>query len=115
MCVAPAVIQPCGLYIYLLEQYNLYWMSVLMSERTFERRGRHDIIMQILKTATKGAKKTHIMNKANLSFYQVKRYLSHLKKAGFVTEESGIWKTTRKGFHVIDACKICHGLMEEVI
>lgn len=85
-----------------------------MAERTRRRRVRHDIIMEILKSAKNGAKKTSIMYKANLSFTQLELYLNALKKAGFITEETGIWKTTEKGLHVIEACKICHLLMKKV-
>jgi predicted transcriptional regulator len=79
-----------------------------------KRRARHDIIMEILKAAENGAKKTKIMYKASLSFDQLKQYLNALKKENFITEESGIWKTTEKGLHVIEACKICQRLLEEV-
>lgn len=75
---------------------------------------RHDIIMEILKGAVKGAKKTVLMYKANLSFHQLERYLNHLSTAGFIEEESGVWKTTEKGLHVIDACEICLRLIKEV-
>ena len=77
------------------------------------RRGRQDIIIEILKNAKKGAKKTIIMHESNLNFAQVERYLNTLKNAGFITEESGVWKTTEKGFHVIEACEICQRLCEE--
>ena len=70
--------------------------------------------MEILKTAKNGVKKTHIMYKASLSFEQLKQYLNALKKEKFITEESGIWKTTEKGLHVIEACKICQRLLEEI-
>ena len=79
-----------------------------------KRRGRHDIIMEILKTAENGVKKTHIMYKARLSFGQLQLYLNALEKGDFITEESNIWKTTEKGLHVIEACKICQRLLEEV-
>jgi len=79
-----------------------------------KRRVRHDIIMEILKIAKNGAKKTEIMYKANLSFFQVEQYLNALKKADFITEKSGIWKTSKEGLYVIDACKICHSLIEKV-
>ena len=85
-----------------------------MAERTCKRRARHDIIMEILKNAKDGVKKTNIMYKVNLSFTQLEKYLNALKMAGFITEESGIWKTTEKGLHVIDACKICLRLVKEV-
>jgi len=78
------------------------------------RRVRHDIIMEILKIAKSGALKTWIMNKAGLSYAQLEQYLNALRKADFITEESGVWKTTEKGLHVIEACKICHRLIKEV-
>jgi len=77
------------------------------------RRARHDIIMEILQVAKNGAKKTNIMYKATLSFRQLEKYLNALEKGDFITEESGLWKTTEKGLHVIEACKMCHTLMKE--
>jgi len=85
-----------------------------MAERSRRRRARHDIIMEILKTAKGGEKKTQIMYKARLSFSQLEQYLDALKKGGFITEESGVWRTTEKGLHVIEACTICLRLTEEV-
>jgi predicted transcriptional regulator len=79
-----------------------------------KKRVRHDIIMEILKLAKKGIKKTDILFKARLSSDMLKKYLNALKEADFITEESGIWKTTEKGFHVIEACEICHRLIKEV-
>jgi len=84
-----------------------------MTEQSFKRRARHDIIMEILKSAVNGSKKTSIMYKASLSFEQLQQYLNALKKAHFITEESGIWKTTEKGRHVIEACRICLHLTGE--
>jgi len=85
-----------------------------MTERPRRRRARHDIIMEILKNAKNGAKKTNIMYKSSLSFDQLEKYLTALKKAGFITEKSGIWETTEKGLHVIEACEICLRLTEEI-
>ncbi len=85
-----------------------------MPEQTFRRRARHEIVMRILKSAINGAKKTHIMMEARLGFTQLERYLNHLSDAGFVTEKDGIWRTTEKGLHVIEACDICLRLMKEL-
>jgi len=85
-----------------------------MTERPRRRRARHDIIMKILKIAKDGEKKTNIMYKARLSFSQLEQYLGALEKSGFITETSGIWSTTKKGLHVIEACEICLRLTEEV-
>jgi len=73
---------------------------------------RHDIIIEILQNAIKGEKKTNIMYKVRLSPLQNKQYLNALKKAGFITETNGIWKTTEEGLNVIKACKICHRLLD---
>jgi len=70
--------------------------------------------MQILKTAKGGEKKTQIMYKARLSFSQLEQYLNALKKGSFIIEELGVWRTTEKGLHVIEACEICLRLTEEV-
>ena len=77
------------------------------------RRGRQDIIMSILRTATHGSKKTRIISEVRLSFTQATKYLGSLKEAGYLSEESGTWKTTVKGLQVIDACRICHSLLNE--
>jgi len=85
-----------------------------MTERSRRRRARHDIIMEILRTAKGGEKKTQIMYKARLSFSQLEQYLNALKKGWFITEESGVWRTTEKGLHVIEACEICLSFTREV-
>jgi predicted transcriptional regulator len=78
------------------------------------RRERHELVMEILKTAKNGARKTHIMKKVGLSYAQLKEYLNALKGGGFLTDKSGILKTTEKGFHAIEACEICHRLIKKV-
>jgi len=77
------------------------------------RRTPHDIIVEILQKAENGVKKTHIMYKVSLSYDQLQKYLTALKERDFITEESGIWKTTEKGLHVIEACNMCSRLLEE--
>lgn len=73
--------------------------------------------MKILKSAMSainGAKKTHIMMDGRLSLAQLEKYLNHLSEAGFVTEKNGIWRTTEKGLHVIEACNMCLRLTKEL-
>lgn len=79
-----------------------------------KRRAPHDIILEILETAKDGTLKTRIMSKVGLSYAQFEKYLNALKEADFITEESNIWKTTEKGFHVIKACEICQRFIKEV-
>jgi len=78
-----------------------------------KRRESHSIIMEILKFARKGTKKTHVMYEVRLSHGMLEKYLNALKEADFITEKSSIWKTTEKGFHVIKACEICQRLIKE--
>ena len=75
------------------------------------RRGRQDIIMDILTIAKHGARKTEMIGKVRMSSAQCAQYLEDLKGVGYISEESGAWKTTEKGLQVVDACKICHNLM----
>ena len=91
-----------------------YLVTKMTESPCRKRRARHDIIIEILRVAENGVKKTKIMYKASLSFDQLKQYLNALRKENLITEESGIWKTNEKGLHVIEACKICQRLLTEV-
>lgn len=85
-----------------------------MAERLVRRRARHDILMEILKAAKGGEKKTRIMQTAQLSFHQLEQYLNASNHALFMVEEAGFCKTTEKGLRVTEACEICLRLTEEV-
>jgi len=75
-----------------------------------KRRGWHDIITEILKTARDGEIKTHIMFKAGLSHNQVNRYLSFLVEKGLVENltvkrkksNTRLYRTTQKGVQLIE-------------
>ena len=80
-----------------------------------KRRERHDIIIDILESAKNGIRKTAIMEKARLSFSQLEEYLDALQRAGFLAEDSKIWKTTGEGLQVIEACRICQTLAKKAV
>lgn len=63
------------------------------------RRNDLDICADILKVSKAGAKKTHIVYRANLNFKIVKKYLSRLIDNGFLMDGSdrGIFVTTERG------------------
>jgi len=63
------------------------------------RRNDLDICADILKVSKAGAKKTHIVYRANLNFKIVKKYLSRLIDNGFLMDgsDNGIFVTTEKG------------------
>ena len=70
-----------------------------------KRRDRHDIAVEILRTAVEGKIKTHIMYKAKLSYAQLNEYLPLLIEKGFLENTSirhkrtlkRVYKTTKKG------------------
>jgi predicted transcriptional regulator len=67
-------------------------------------RDRLQIIADILSVVRDGAKKTHVMYQANLSFTLLKRYLTEVLEAGLVRcddEEDG-YRLTRRGRSFLD-------------
>jgi predicted transcriptional regulator len=70
-------------------------------ETELRRRDRHDIILDILKIARGGRRKTHIMYKAKLSYCQLKAYLELLNDRGLLESNDGFYCTTRKGLDFI--------------
>ena len=70
-----------------------------------KRRSNIEISADILKVALHGAKKSHIVYRANLNFEVVKKYLKHLSESGLITFPSinnRIFKTTPKGREYIN-------------
>jgi predicted transcriptional regulator len=62
-----------------------------------KRRDRHDIVVDILKTARGGIKRTNLMHRAKLSHSQLKLYLYVLNENGLLESNNGLVKTTSKG------------------
>jgi len=70
-----------------------------------ERRSYLEIAAEILKIATKGARKTHIVYKANLNHAIVKDYLGRLEEQGLIQREldsGNTLKTTQKGLQFVE-------------
>lgn len=76
-------------------------MLLEKSTEPLRRRDRHDIIVEILKTAREGEKKTYIMYKARLSHSQLQLYLGILDRNGMIIKDNGVYKTTSKGLSFI--------------
>jgi len=82
------------------------------------RRDRHDIIVEILKTALNGQVKTHIMYKARLSYAQLNEYLPRLVENGFLEnhqikrrrDSKKGFKTTSKGLKFIESFETIRNL-----
>jgi len=66
-------------------------------------RGRLQIIADILSVVRDGAKKTHVMYQANLSFTLLKRYLKEVLEAGLVKcEDEDLYRLTGRGQSFLD-------------
>ena len=70
-----------------------------------KKRSDIEILADILKVANDGAKKSHIVYKANLNFKIVRNYLNILKNSGLITGPEGrsnLYQTTEKGVEYIN-------------
>ncbi|MDH5441531.1 MAG: winged helix-turn-helix domain-containing protein [Candidatus Bathyarchaeota archaeon] len=61
------------------------------------RRGRLEILGEILSICRKGVNKTRIVYGANSNFKLMSEYLKFLLERGMVTERNRIWRTTDRG------------------
>jgi len=83
---------------------------ITSSDEDIRRRDRHDIIVEILKTALEGRIKTHIMYKAKLSYAQINEYIPSLVANGFLEnitvkhkrQYKKVFRTTQKGLRFIE-------------
>lgn len=69
------------------------------------RRNDIDICADILKVARGGAKKTHLVYRANLNFNVIKKYLRKLMDTGFLESEDGRYFTTEDGARFLERYK----------
>jgi len=65
--------------------------------RAQERRGKLEIMAEILWIAREGVGKTEIVYKANLNFERVKPYLTYLEEKELIENSGFEYKTTEKG------------------
>ena len=83
----------------------------------FLRRGRFEIIGEILSLAQDGARKTTIVYRANLNFNVVNRYLRLLVQEGLISPVDGSerkLKTTEQGLLFLDAYKTLMGVAKNL-
>ena len=68
-------------------------------------RGRLDIIADILRVASRNAKKTQIMYQANLSYKVLQRYLAEIIEASLISfeDEKRCYMLTAKGRDFLEA------------
>ncbi len=70
------------------------------------RRNNVDISAELLYVAKNGARKTHLVYKANLNFVLIKKYLARLTENGLLESVDEIFYTTDKGARFLDQYEI---------
>ena len=92
-------------------------MTIILFDNKPKRREKQVILAEIAGIAKKGASKTHIMYKANLSFSQLKLYLSFLLQSGllekFEQNKRAVYKTTQKGLKFLEGQKKVMDMLSE--
>ena len=70
------------------------------------KRGKHEIVSQILNICKDGASKTRIVYQANLNFRTVNPYLDLLVKNDLISSKQNttiVYETTDKGLDLLDS------------
>jgi predicted transcriptional regulator len=67
------------------------------------RRNSLDIYADILRVSRSGAKKTHLVYRANLNFNIVKRYLTELTSKNLIENDGDMYFITDKGARFIES------------
>ena len=88
-------------------------MTISLNEEKPKRRDKLVIMTEIIDIAKKGASKTQIMSKANLSFSQTNQYISILSQSSllekFTFNGKGFYKPTPKGIDFMEKqCQIIY-------
>jgi predicted transcriptional regulator len=77
------------------------------TESKFKNRSGIEILASIVSAAVNGARKTHVMYRANLSHSQLQRYLAFLESRGLVrtvedpTSNASLYEATDKGLQFL--------------
>jgi predicted transcriptional regulator len=68
-----------------------------LKKRFKERRGKVEILADVLFVARYGATKTEIVYKANLNFRRLKSYLDYLEGKGLLANSGPFYSSTERG------------------
>jgi len=77
-----------------------------------KKRSEFEMLSDVLQVAKDGAKKSHIVYKANLNFALIRKILKTLIANNFLVQEGGLFKTTTKGFDYIKNVACIESMLE---
>jgi predicted transcriptional regulator len=60
------------------------------------------ISISIVKAASRGIRKTHLISSVSLSYELFTKYIQFLEAHGFIEEHDGFYQTTEKGLELIE-------------
>ena len=83
-----------------------------MSSVKRKRRTREKIVFEILRECKEPALKTQIMERINLSFAVLNKYLDFLKERELIAKEEERYKTTEKGQKFVKAFERLQNLLK---
>lgn len=87
-------------------QYGIFPSSLFF---LFRKRDRATIIADILESLScnpKGRRKTNIMQRANLSYDQLNKYLDLLMRNGYIIIEGQLYKPTSRGLELLETLEM---------
>jgi len=90
---------------------NPEWLTHSLARS--KRRDKIDIAVDVLRVSKDGAKKTQIINKVNLNFFQSNRYIDLLVGKGLLRlgNPERLYKTTDKGLKLVEEYQHIQSLM----
>ncbi|VVB90873.1 Winged helix-turn-helix [uncultured archaeon] len=80
-------------------------MNKIEQPKSENKRGRLDIIIDILEVAKEGTSKTAIVSGANLNFQLTEKYLAVLLENGFLENRQDKYVITEKGRTILEKAK----------
>ena len=84
--------------------------SVQQNEKKSEKRDKLDLLLELLEATNEPIKKTHLIYKLRINYYQLTRYLDLLLKLGMVQEVSSPFE----GYAVTEKGRVMQKLFSNV-
>lgn len=79
-------------------------------EKKTEKRDKLDLLLELLEATTEATKKTHLIYRLRINYYQLTRYLELLLKLGMVEEVSA----PIEGYSITEKGRIMLGLFRNI-